>query len=400
MLRTAAIVIVAINVVAVALAIPAELLAGGGRAEVVPLLMLSGVTSMLSALSQIPQAELIVEQRLGQLTRLTITAAASSTLLMAIGTVIGGLRGQFIGATLGASVMLALFWAFGIKRVPVGSLIEGRFALGFLKQALKLGTTSLIAGAAAQAALTGARVGIERELGTAANGLFQAAWGLNATAFAAVTGGLANYAFPRFAAAPDAATLSAEIERSLAFILRLVIPIALVGLALHDAVVPVLFSARFDGASPVIALLIVGNVPRAAAWVTSGPLMYRGRVAGFLLLELIAAITLGLAIPFLLPRFGLLAVGVVYVTNATAQVILATVVLRRVERVTVPWRGLGVALVGATASLGVAGWMNEFPALRWLALGAGVTLLARGGRSFLKVRGRAAAPIPEETRSP
>lgn len=392
--RTAVLVIIGVNAVALSLAIPAEMVVGGGRGEVVPLLVLSGLTSTLSVLAQIPQATLIVGQRLAQLTKLVLLTTSISTLLVGAGTVLGGLWGQFVGAALGALVTLAIFWKWGLEQTSAPAVGGAKFNPPFLRHALTMGATSLIAALASQAALTSIRVSIERSMGAAANGTFQAAWGLNAMAFAALTGGLANHTFPRFGAAPNAVALSGEIKSALWFILRLAVPIAFVGLALHDLVMPILFSARFTGAITVIGLLICGDITRAAAWVLGGPLMYRGRVRGFLALELVGALALGLVAPHLIPRFGLVSVAAVYFGNATLQVALTAVVLQRIEKITLPLWGLASAFAAGGMALALWYYFDSLPALRWVALAIGTTLLGWEIRAFFARRGTS---LPDAT---
>lgn len=398
-LRTAVAVIIAVNVGALAMAIPSELWVGG-RGDTVPLLLLSGVTSTFNVLAQIPQAALIVEERLAQLTRLVLITTAISTTTMGLGTILGGLWGQFIGASIGAMATAAVLWFFGPAQVRPRELTNARFDPSFLRHALTLGATSLIAALASQAALTSIRVSIEKELGTASNGLFQAAWGLNAMAFTALTGGLANHAFPRFGAAPTPQALGEEMSISLHFILRLVAPVALIGLALHDLMIPILFSDRFVGAIGIVGLLICGNVPRAAAWVMSGPLLYRGRMRSFLFLEMVGAVALGVATPWLLSRYGLLTVGLVYVGNASLQLVLSSLTVASVEKVRLPWGGIALAGVLTVLSVGVLELTPQLPMVRWIALTLGVTLLGREAKSFL-ARRRAtpppAAPTTAET---
>lgn len=378
-LKTAGLFIVAVNLVATGAAIVSER-AASGRSDAPVLLALSGLTSIFTTLAAVPQAALIVENALGRMTRLVLIGSVVSTALIALGTVSGGLLGQFIGATAGGAATLGLFWYAQRATLDTGNALTAPVSVGFVKLAASLGATSLIAGFAVQAALTSIRLGLERTGGSEANGLFQAAWGLNATAFAVLTGGLANYAFPRFGAAQTPQALSEEMRTALRFVMKLVFPVAMLGLALHDVALPVLFSRKFEGAAPLIALLAAGNVPRAAVWVTSGPLMYRGKVIAFLALELIAALALGLATPALLPTYGLTAVGFVYFTNATLQLLLSAITIRVVERASLSWAGLLLVAVQTALTLFVALTVTSHLGVRLAALAVGVTLLAREGR--------------------
>lgn len=378
-LKTAVAFIVIVNLLSTLASIFAEH-ATSGRADAAPLLLLSGVTSAFNMLSAIPQAFLIVGNQLRGLTRLVLITSLISTVLVALGTVIGGIHGQFTGTAAGAAITLSLFW-YPMREVMLpGDLARAPLSRDFVKLALSLGSTSLISGFALQTALTSIRVGIEHAEGSTGNGLFQAAWGLNATVFVTLTGGLANYVFPRYGAAANATELSAEIESAMRFIMKLAFPVAMLALALHDLALPLLFSSRFNGAAPLIALLIAGNVPRAAAWVTSGPLMYRGHVVAFLVLELLAAGALGIATPLLLESFGLTAVGLVYFANASLQMLLSALVVRQVEHVRLPLKGLALAALFTAISIFVALNVTQWPVVRWAALALGVTLLARETR--------------------
>lgn len=381
-LKTAAAFVLLSSLGATGLAMVAEWAVGTRGHDAFGLLALSGLASLFAVAGQLPQSVLVSRQRLGRMSALVIATTAITAGAVVLGTWRFGLWGQFVGAALGALVNFLVVGAVALDSGLLWEAIRARIEPAFVRRAFAVGATSLVAALAMQGSLTSIRLALERSSGAAGNGLFQAAWALNATAFAAITGGLATYAFPRFGAATTPDQVSREVSSSLRFILRLSLPMAFIGLAVHDLAMPLLFSNRFDGAIPLIALLIVGNVARSAVWVFSGPLLYRGRVKAFLTIELLGAAALGVAIPVLLPHFGLSTIGAVYVANSALLVPVSAYLLAETEQFPVPWRLAGGSVfVGIVAVAGYAcltAWSNT----RWVLLLLSVTLLLREGLTF------------------
>lgn len=383
----ASLTVLMVNVVALGLALGAEHVLEGRTQVPALLIVLSTVGTTLSTLSQVPQARLIALNQLAKLTRLSLASTALNTIFVVGGTVLGGLEGQFAGAALGAGAGMLIFRVFAVPSFHE-TAAPREHGFEFLRLALGLGVTSLIAGFAVQFALTAIRVSIDESSGATIGGLFQAAWGLNTVVFTAITGGLGNFAFPRFSAAKSAESLGLEVSHTLSFVLRLAVPAAFVSLALQDLVVPLLFSDRFAGASSLIALLICGDVFRAGSWVMSGPLMYRGRVRAFLTLELLGALALGGVAPFLFVRFGLDGIGWAYCGNALLQLLASSVLLRRTESIRLPLRQLGLTLGSGSAALVGLWLLSSWPATRWLLLTSGLVLVGREAWSLWRNRRR------------
>lgn len=373
--RTAQICIVVLHVFAFGMAVASERLIQTKTEVSSAFIAAATLTNMFTALSQASQARLIADNALKQLTVLSLITAALGTVCIAAFTVVAGIDGYFLGASIGALGGLLVSWRFTPETFralkPTGDPLD----TGFMRSALSLGATSLVANLAIQSAMTSLRVGLDNASGPAANGLFQAAWALNTLAFGAITGGLGNYAFPRFAKATTAEELGGEVRRTLRFVLVLAAPVALLGIALHDVALPLLLSDKFNGASSLVGLLICGDVFRAAAWATSGPLMYRGRLKSFLFLELLGAVMLGVVPRFFFERLGLAAIGLAYIVNAGLQLLLSSWLLSATEQVRFPRLEVGFGMAIGLASAGALVLQTHYSVARWPLMAAALVVV-------------------------
>lgn len=325
-----------------------------------PLIVLAGFSATLGNLVALPSQVLIAFERLRSLTLLGITGNGLTTVLVIIGTVAGGLTGQFVGAALGALFTLPIAVWITTKEATLDSWRVGpAFDREFARRCWHVGLTTLTAGLALQGALFTIRVGLERHGGAVLNGYFQAAWAIGMTYFQLVLSALGNFAFPRYAAAERNELLQAEIDAAAAFVTRTAPPLILLALAVRRPMIQLVYSHQFDPSIDLLGLMMAGDLPRALAWVYGGSLLYKSRLGAFALCEAAAAGGLALLSAFLIPYYGVMGVGIAYSLNALLAVIANVLVVAFVCAVPVAWARL--AHVGGVMAILLFGtWLSSY----------------------------------------
>ncbi len=359
-----------------------------------PLVLLSAVGGVVATLANVPGQQMVGCALLRTLTVASLASSAVQALLVALGTVAFGLTGQFVAITVGHAATLAIAVALGARSSPdLTWRPRWRFDRPFAVEAAKLGGTALVASVGLQGALVFIRWTLDRAGGPEANGQFQAAWMIGNVYFGLVLTALANYSFPRYAAARDATELRAELDTAGRFVLRVAPPLVLIVIAARVALVRALYSARFDPSVDLMGLMMVGDLAKAIVWVQQGALLARSRLREYLIVELtmIALLTTGTA--FLVPRFGLEGVGLAYVGAYILSAAVAAVPLRMASGVSLGLRAYAFT-AATTALLAAAAWFSSRAcAGRWVVAAVGVGWLIASGLlrdAFLHVRSMAA----------
>ncbi len=317
-----------------------------------PLMVLSAVGGVVAALASVPAQLMVGHALLRALTVATLVSAAVQTALIAAGTVAFGLTGQFLALAVGPAASLAIILSFGARSAPElrwrpAWSFDRRFAV----DAARLGGTALAASLGLQGALVFIRWSLERAGGPEQNGQFQAAWMIGNVYFGLVLTALANYSFPRYAAARDARELGAEVAAAGRFVLRAAPPLILIVIAARVVLVRALYSTRFDPAVEVMGLMMVGDLAKAIVWVQHGALLARSRLRAYLVVEVTAIALLTAGTALLVPRLGLPGVGYAYIGCYVVAVPVATAALRSAAGVSLDARSLVLGAV-ATALLG------------------------------------------------
>lgn len=341
-------------------------------AEAWPLVLPAGLATGLLAVALLPSQTLVAMGEIATATRLQVLNALVQMALVCAATWRFGLTGQFVAMLLSALVLMPLGQRLGRRAVPT---LSWRFSLRFDpkygRDALTLGLASMVAGFSAQGAMSVVRLSLEHRGGPALNGQFQAAWAIGSTYFALMLGSLGSYAFPRFAAATDAASLGREVDETARFVLGVVPPAVLLLVGTRDLAVWLLYSSRFGEAAPLLGMLSVADASRAMVWVLLGPLLYRQRLGHFVLSEVYANGVFALAAWLLVPRVGLMGVGWAYAFMQVTTLMIAPFLLRQACEVRVSWRVVAAALGASTMA-----FAGQWATLRWPASRALVLAVA------------------------
>jgi PST family polysaccharide transporter len=310
-----------------------------------------------------------------------ISTLLGSTLVVAL-TILLGLRGQFVALALGGGVAFFTAWAVlsrGRPRIP----LRVSWDRTFIRQAFAIGATALVAGYFSQIVLSSIRVVLELKggaaLGALYNGNYQAASIVGNQYYSIVIGGLSNFFWPRYAAAASDEELTAEVHAAGRFIVRVAPPVAFLAIALSKDLIHILYSDRFNLAIAILSFQLAGDITRALSWAYAGPLLYRGKLRGFLIAELAgAALAIGLN-ALCIWRLGPVGAGVAYTLSYVIYVAIAAWVVRAVCGVRTAWPQL-VQAWGFTA-LAVAFELvsRRVPLLRFLVLPLVAAWLWRSG---------------------
>lgn len=344
-----------------------------------PLLALACLTLTLAAASNVGLGSLTFDQALTTTARLQITTGLLTALLVAGATAAAGLAGQFLAAALAGALSLALVLRAARRATRWPSPLQPRLDRGYLRHALQLGATSLVAALALQGALFALRARLEQTGGPSANGQFQAAWAVGAAYLGVVLAGMGSFVFPRYAKAKGAAELQVQLDEAGRFVLRLAPPVVFIAIGFADLGLRVMYSHRFDAALGVLKWQFAGDVAKCLAWVYAGPLLYRGKLRLYVVTEALASLGLGLGSWLLIPEQGLAGTGLAYFLSYVGYLALTAAVARARLEVQPRPRHLALAALATLLALGLS-WAGHTLAARAAAV---ALALAWGWRSGL-----------------
>jgi PST family polysaccharide transporter len=172
--------------------------------------------------------------------------------------------------------------------------------------------------------------------------------------------------------------------------LLLAAPVLVGTVALAPTLVQLLYSAAFLPAAELLRWQILGDLLKIASWPLGFVLLAAGRGRAFMLTEAMGAAVLVGMTAVLLPRLGLLAPGIAYVTTYLVYLPVLYLLARRLIGFA-PSRSVSAA-AGLT-SLAVFGTFALVTLFPMLGAGCGV-LLAVGLAAFAAVRLQHALPAP------
>ena len=284
--------------------------------------------------------------RIRRLAATSVYSAAAGAIVTVVLAAIFGLPGAV--ASFPCSSLASLI-VFGLREAWLLPLIARPRLPG--KNARRLfvgiGLASLGATAATSGTDTVLRAAFIHRSGLTANGLYQPAFMLSSVVFAAFAGALATVLFPTLSmqfASGDRASVQRTIEHGVRIGVLAVVPLVLLVLGLRTALIGAVFSAQFAGASNVLSIQVLGELPRMFAYTVGAILLPAGMVRAWLATGLVATtvrLVVGLS---LLPSLGLSALAWSYVAEWTLVSAFAAVIV---------WRKLGV-VPGRSSALLIA----------------------------------------------
>jgi PST family polysaccharide transporter len=319
----------------------------------------------------------VVMQAFERAYRLAVDSIVTAVLVTAAVvpmTIVWGLRGAVVAIPVASAATLALFclrepWVLRLATPPRRLGAGSRRALSVLAGA------SMAASVLALGADTVLRATAVRQLGIADIGMYQPVQVLSSVVLTQMAGVLTLVLLPRlsFQLGRDEMgevlnTLTKAARASVVF----VVPVLLVLMAVRDIFIVGLFDEAFLGISGVLAVQLVAELPRFAAYALGSALLPAGLVRPWLMSSIVSTgLRLGVGLA-LLPALGLYAFAVSTVVQWTTVLLYTMWVLRtrmswQLDTRLVRLLLLGVTVVGLGCALSIYSRWGE-PALLVVAL--------------------------------
>lgn len=130
-------------------------------------------------------------------------------------------------------------------------------------------------------------------LSTEAAGFYRAATQISAGYLSFIAASMLQDYYPRLSGEqvrPD--VLVALIDQQLKLVLVLTVPLLLVGIAVSDLIVPLLYSEAFRPAVAILGWQLVGTLLKLPSWTLSFAILARGRTGVYFVVELLGGIAL------------------------------------------------------------------------------------------------------------
>jgi PST family polysaccharide transporter len=130
-------------------------------------------------------------------------------------------------------------------------------------------------------------------MGTESAGFYRAATQISAGYLAFVAASMLLDYYPRLSAQrtrPD--LLVRLIDQQLQLVMILTIPLILLGIALADLIVPILYTRAFEPAVAILGWQLAGTLLKLPSWTLAFAVLARGRSSTYFLIELIGGLAL------------------------------------------------------------------------------------------------------------
>lgn len=257
-------------------------------------------------------------------------------------------------------------------RVPLTVLRRQWFAMA------RMGFWFTVAGLISALLLLGARTHINRVLGSAALGHFQASWAISSMYLSFILQAMGTEYYPRLTGAiSDREAANRMVNAQAEILILFAAPAVLALLGFTPLVVDLLYSSAFSDTVWILRWQVLGDVFKLVAWPVSFIFLAAGQGKAFFLTETLASLVLVGFLWIATPLIGITATGlaflVMYAIHAT--VVFAVVARQRAFR----WeprvvKSFLLLLGAATAVLAVA-WWSEIAAM---VVSAVATLVSAG----------------------
>lgn len=290
------------------------------------LVLVAGLLAAFTTQQTLHRQALVSTGHLGALTRVDLIYVGLATLLVPLGIVLFGVLGHFVAFAAVTLLAVPLF-ARALRHKARWATWRLRLTWdpSFARSALAFGSTTFITTLVLQGGLLTIRHQLGQVGGSELNGLFQAAWAAGYVYFAVMLRSLGHFVFPRYAAARGLPEILVEVRTGGRFMARTVVPLILVGIAVREPAVRLVYSEAFDPASLLLGMMLAGNLARAFGWVDDGVLLFQGRRGTWVLTQVTSWITLTALVLALTPTHGLVGVGWAYVVAQALQLLVTRV---------------------------------------------------------------------------
>lgn len=253
-------------------------------------------------------------RRIGDLARISIGSAISSTAVAIAAVWLWGPRGilAFVLAAPAASFLLGHWYVakLGRLRTPPASL---HALAAQWRTMIRLGAAFMVSGLAVSLGQLLARALIQRELGAAALGYFQAVWLIGMTYLGFVLSAMGTDYYPRLTAViRDRETTNRLVNEQTEVALLLAGPAFLVILAMAPWIIEVLYTSAFVEAVAILRWQVLGDILKVASWPLGFVILAAGDGRTYVVTESLAIGVLLLAMWILLPILGIVSAGIAF----------------------------------------------------------------------------------------
>ena len=331
-------------------------------------------------------------RRVGDLARVSILSAILGTLAGVAALLVWRER-ALLAFVLVSPLATFLVGAYFVRRLPRASvprpplreLVPQWRTLARLGLAFTIGSLVGTAGQLAVRSLVG------RQLGAESLGQFQAAWTISMNYIGFILMAMAADYYPRLTAAMrDRAEAARTVNHQAEVALLLAGPVLVGTVAFAPWIVQLLYSPEFMPAAALLRWQIAGDLLKIAGWPLGFILLAAGRGHAFMLTEALGAAVLVAVTASMLPRTGLIAPGVAYVTTYLVYLAVTFLLARRLIGYAPSPAAVQAMLVVGLALLGTAAMTLVHP-----VAGAVVGFAAALGLAwFAAVRLHHALPEP------
>lgn len=317
-------------------------------------------------------------RRIGDLARVSVWSALLSTVIGVAALWRWGEGGVLVFVLAGpfASFVLGIWYVSRLPKIqgprtPLPQLVAQ------WKTLARLGAAFMVAGLVVTLGQLVVRVLIQRELGVAALGHFQAAWAISMTYIGFVLGAMGADYYPRLTAAmKDPAAVNRLVNEQTEVALLLAGPVFIAMLGLAPWVIHLLYSREFSEAVVVLRWQVLGDILKVASWPLGFVILAAGAGRTFMLTESLAIAIFVLLTWLGMPLLGIEASGIAFV--GMYLVLLPVVYLLARRRTGFSWqRQVALQLVSllviAVAVFAASIWSQ------WLGAGLGVLAAAALG---------------------
>ncbi len=224
--------------------------------------------------------------------------------------------GIFISSV--AGLLLYIIYLLKKKLIDFKRIIASKVDFILFKKILSIGIGSLIIGVMAQLSIIIIRTEIIKTIGTEANGIYQAVYGISNNYFSPIGIMIGLYSIPILSEiSKNKELVNNEINTTIRFIMLLLIPILTLTFVFREQIIILLYSSKFISATNLFLYNVAGDFFKSLAWVFGLWLMPCKKIKAWVVIDIIYNINLILTFYILLQlfHFDLQSITIAYLTS-------------------------------------------------------------------------------------
>ncbi len=240
----------------------------------------SGQSALLSGL-----------RRIGDLAKINVIGGILSTALAIVLLLLLGAKGIVPFLVAVAVGQLAASWWYARKVIVENIKVTWGECFAESREMVHLGLSIVAAGVALTVSTLVILVILREHEGEAAVGLYQSALTISSIYVGFILQGMSGDYFPKLSGVADDRVLRNQVVNEQAeMAMLLAVPGLVAALVLSSILIPLLYSAQFEGASDILKWQILGMLGRIVSWPMGFLLLARGDKKGYLWCELTTVI--------------------------------------------------------------------------------------------------------------